>query len=103
MGGAHRDPELMAKTLRKNLTDRMKYLRRFTPEKLIARRLNRIMRYGEYETVTAAEAEKIRAEAIAARRTPRKRSLRSPARRKRPARQQLKRRRRKRPIKHVPR
>ena len=56
MGGAHRDPELMAK-----------YLRRFTPEKLIARRLNRIMRYGEYETVTAAEAEKIRAEAIAAR------------------------------------
>lgn len=53
MGGAHRDPELMAKTLRKNLTDRMKYLRRFTPEKLIARRLNRIMRYGEYETVTA--------------------------------------------------
>ena len=67
MGGAHRDPELMAKTLRKNLADRMKYLRRFTPEKLIARRLNRIMRYGEYETVTAAEAEKIRAEAIAAR------------------------------------
>ena len=67
MGGAHRDPELKAKTLRKNLTDRMKYLRRFTPEKLIARRLNRIMRYGEYETVTAAEAEKIRAEAIAAR------------------------------------
>lgn len=67
MGGAHRDPELMAKTLRKNLTDRMKYLRRFTPEKLIARRLNRFMRYGEYETVTAAEAEKIRAEAIAAR------------------------------------
>ncbi|RGU79786.1 acetyl-CoA carboxylase carboxyltransferase subunit alpha [Sutterella sp. AF15-45LB] len=67
MGGAHRDPELMAKTLRKSLTDRMKYLRRFTPEKLIARRLNRIMRYGEYETVTAAEAEKIRAEAIAAR------------------------------------
>ena len=67
MGGAHRDPELIAKTLRKNLTDRMKYLRRFTPEKLIARRLNRIMRYGEYETVTAAEAEKIRAEAIAAR------------------------------------
>lgn len=67
MGGAHRDPELMAKTLRKNLTDRMKYLRRFTPEKLIARRLNRIMRYGEYETVTAAEAEKIRAKAIAAR------------------------------------
>lgn len=67
MGGAHRDPELMAKTLRKNLTDRMKYLCRFTPEKLIARRLNRIMRYGEYETVTAAEAEKIRAEAIAAR------------------------------------
>lgn len=67
MGGAHRDPELMAKTLRKNLTDWMKYLRRFTPEKLIARRLNRIMRYGEYETVTAAEAEKIRAEAIAAR------------------------------------
>ena len=67
MGGAHRNPELMAKTLRKNLTDRMKYLRRFTPEKLIARRLNRIMRYGEYETVTAAEAEKIRAEAIAAR------------------------------------
>lgn len=67
MGGAHRDPELMAKTLRKNLTDRMKYLRRFTPEKLIARRLNRIMRYGEYETMTAAEAEKIRAEAIAAR------------------------------------
>lgn len=67
MGGAHRDPELMAKTLRKNLTDRMKYLRRFTPEKLIARRLNRIMRYGEYETVTAAEAEKIRAEAKAER------------------------------------
>ena len=67
MGGAHRDPELMAKTLRKSLTDRMKYLHRFTPEKLIARRLNRIMRYGEYETVTAAEAEKIRAEAIAAR------------------------------------
>ena len=66
LGGAHRDPELMARTLRKAIIDRIKYLRRFTPEKLIARRLNRIMRYGDYETLTEAAADKLRADAFAA-------------------------------------
>ena len=120
MGGAHRDPELMAKTLRKNLTDRMKYLRRFTPEKLIAqlpkrrrsaprrsrpampRRPRRSLRRRR----NAKPRQRPRLRRLLKRRkprTPRKRSLRSPARRKRPARHRLKQRRRKRPIKHVPR
>ncbi len=67
LGGAHRDPELMARTLRKNIVDRLKYLRRYTPEKLVARRLSRIMRYGEYETLSASAAEKLRESLVAER------------------------------------
>ena len=56
----------MARTLRKAIIDRIKYLRRFTPEKLIARRLNRIMRYGDYATLTEAAADKLRADKLRA-------------------------------------
>lgn len=66
LGGAHRDPALMERTLRKAIVDRLKALKRLTPEKLIARRLGRIMRYGDYETVTLKEADRMRADALAA-------------------------------------
>lgn len=66
IGGAHRDPDLMARTLRRSLVDRLKTLKRLPVDKLIARRLNRIMRYGEYAVVTQKDADKMRSEALAA-------------------------------------
>lgn len=69
LGGAHRDPELMARTLSKSLIDRLKSLKRMPVEKLIARRLSRIMRYGDYSVITQKEADRIRADAIAQRET----------------------------------
>ena len=67
LGGAHRDHGLMARTLRKALVDRMKTLKRMPVDRLIARRLNRIMRYGDYETVTLKEAERQREALLAER------------------------------------
>lgn len=66
IGGAHRDPDLMARTLRRSLVDRLKTLKRLPVDKLIARRLNRIMRYGEYAVVSQKDADKMRSEALAA-------------------------------------
>ena len=75
LGGAHRDHQLMARTLRKALVDRMKVLRRMPVDKLIARRLARIMRYGDYESVTAKEAERQREALLAEREAARQEKL----------------------------
>jgi acetyl-CoA carboxylase carboxyl transferase subunit alpha len=46
LGGAHRDPVLMADTLRKTLAKQLKRLRGMDEKTLCARRLERIMSYG---------------------------------------------------------
>jgi len=46
LGGAHRDPILMADTLRKTLSKQLKRLRGMDEKALCARRLERIMSYG---------------------------------------------------------
>ncbi|MBY0545621.1 MAG: acetyl-CoA carboxylase carboxyl transferase subunit alpha [Gammaproteobacteria bacterium] len=46
LGGAHRDPALMAAVLKKNLSDKLTYLRTMPIEKLLARRYERLMSYG---------------------------------------------------------
>ena len=48
LGGAHRDPALMALTLRKALADQLGALLTFSTEDLLARRSTRLARYGKY-------------------------------------------------------
>ena len=48
LGGAHRDPALMALTLRKALADQLGALLTFSTEDLLARRSTRLTLYGKY-------------------------------------------------------
>lgn len=48
LGGAHRDPTLMAKTLQKVLTDQLHAYAKMPSEQLIARRLERLFAYGKF-------------------------------------------------------
>ena len=48
LGGAHRDPSLMAMTLRKALVDQLTALLAFSTEDLLARRTTRLALYGKY-------------------------------------------------------
>lgn len=48
LGGAHRDPALMALTLRKALADQLGALLTFSTEDLLARRSTRLALYGKY-------------------------------------------------------
>ena len=48
LGGAHRDPALMALTLRKALADQLGALLTFSNEDLLARRSTRLALYGKY-------------------------------------------------------
>ena len=48
LGGAHRDPSLMAMTLRKALVDQLTALLAFSTEDLLARRAARLALYGKY-------------------------------------------------------
>ena len=56
LGGAHRDPHLMAATLKKALTDQMRQFRTMQSDELVARRMERILQYGKFELL-AQEAE----------------------------------------------
>ena len=49
LGGAHRDPKLMASTLRKTLVDQLKAFLSMDPDALVERRLARLMNYGRFE------------------------------------------------------
>ena len=59
IGGAHRDPQLMATTLKKCVVDELRALQRLTTEELLSRRAERIEHYGFFETVAKAEAEAV--------------------------------------------
>ena len=50
LGGAHRDPQLMARTLKKVLIDQLRTMLSLTTEELIDRRLDRLLSYGKFET-----------------------------------------------------
>lgn len=68
IGGAHRDPQLMATTLKKCVVDELRALQRLSIEEILARRAERIEHYGIFETVAAQEAaaEKVAGEAPSA-------------------------------------
>jgi acetyl-CoA carboxylase carboxyl transferase subunit alpha len=65
MGGAHRDPGLMAETLRKVLTDELRRFKDMDVDQLVERRLERVLGYGQFEEL-AAKAEEAQAEAAQA-------------------------------------
>lgn len=52
LGGAHRDPLLMMQTLKKSLEDSLVSLEGYGADQLIERRLDRIMNYGKFKTVS---------------------------------------------------
>ncbi|MBO7173727.1 MAG: acetyl-CoA carboxylase carboxyltransferase subunit alpha [Burkholderiaceae bacterium] len=62
MGGAHRDPELMAETLRKVLTDELRRFKDMDVEELVERRLERVLGYGQFEELVAKAEEEAKAE-----------------------------------------
>ena len=48
LGGAHRDPQAMAQTLKAELVDQLEQLNRLPVDQLIAARYQRLMSYGEF-------------------------------------------------------
>lgn len=50
LGGAHRDPKLMASTLKKVLVDQLKIVKSMTVEELMGRRLERLLSFGRFES-----------------------------------------------------
>lgn len=59
LGGGHRDPKLMASTLRKVLVDQLKAMQMLSTEELLARRLDRIMHYGRFESTQPSAYERL--------------------------------------------
>jgi acetyl-CoA carboxylase carboxyl transferase subunit alpha len=53
VGGAHRDPAVMARLLHRALADSLRQLSSMTPEQLIAHRLERLLSYGRFQEVRA--------------------------------------------------
>lgn len=51
VGGAHRDPVMMARQLNRALSDALRQVSGMTPEELIEQRLERLMSYGRYSEV----------------------------------------------------
>jgi acetyl-CoA carboxylase carboxyl transferase subunit alpha len=49
LGGAHRDPDAVAKSLKAVLVERLDALSGMTPEALIAARYKRLMAYGRFK------------------------------------------------------
>ncbi len=62
LGGAHRDPDLMAMTLRKVLTDELRRFAQVDLDELVERRLERILGYGQFEELVAKAEEEIKEE-----------------------------------------
>ena len=57
LGGAHRDPKLMAATLRKALVDQLRLLQSVTIDELLEARLGRLMRAGRFALAGAADPQ----------------------------------------------
>ena len=53
LGGAHRDPSLMAQSLKKALQDTLRQLQDKSPEELVAERMQRLMAYGKFKEEAA--------------------------------------------------
>ena len=51
VGGAHRDPQAMAVSLKKALNDALKSLQELSPDELVARRQQRVASYGRFKEV----------------------------------------------------
>lgn len=51
LGGAHRDPQAMASTLKKALADSLKSLQDKSPDKLIVERQKRMLEYGKFKEI----------------------------------------------------
>jgi acetyl-CoA carboxylase carboxyl transferase subunit alpha len=49
LGGAHRDPQATAQSLRKALAEALKQLREKKPKELVEERLERLMGYGKFK------------------------------------------------------
>ena len=62
LGGAHRDPGLMAETLRKVLTDELRRFKDMDVEQLVERRLERVLGYGQFEELVAKAEDEVKAE-----------------------------------------
>src|SRR5690554_1834963 len=53
VGGAHRDPDVMARQLSRALSDSLRQVSGLTPQQLIDQRLERLMTYGRYQEARA--------------------------------------------------
>jgi acetyl-CoA carboxylase carboxyl transferase subunit alpha len=53
LGGAHRDPQATAQTLKKALHDTLRQLSSMSPKELVAARFERLMAYGRYKETAA--------------------------------------------------
>lgn len=62
LGGAHRDPQLMAETLRKVLTDELRRFKDMDVEELVERRLERVLGYGQFEELVTKAEDEVKAE-----------------------------------------
>ena len=51
VGGAHRDPRVMARLLRRALVDALRQLSAMSPEELVEHRLQRLLAYGQFQEV----------------------------------------------------
>src|SRR5690606_7087822 len=51
VGGAHRDPRVMARLLRRALGDALRQFRGMTPDQLIEQRMQRLLSYGKFQEV----------------------------------------------------
>lgn len=49
VGGAHRDPRVMARLLRRALSDALRQLTGLSAEELVEHRLKRLLAYGEFQ------------------------------------------------------
>lgn len=49
VGGAHRDPRVMARLLRRALSDALRQLSAMNPEELVEHRLKRLLAYGQFQ------------------------------------------------------
>ena len=62
LGGAHRDPQLMAETLRKVLTDELRRFKDMDVEELVERCLERVLGYGQFEELVTKAEDEVKAE-----------------------------------------
>ena len=53
VGGAHRDPRVMARLLRRALGDALRQLQGLSPEQLVEQRVQRVLSYGRFQEARA--------------------------------------------------